>query len=62
MALKKSKACTAAIRAEQRLSLKMRSEKKPANMRRALARLNSLRMTIDTKCPVPGLRGTRRRR
>ena len=51
-----SKACKAALKSEQALSLKMRGSAKPTNARKALARLNKLRRKIDTACPLPGMR------
>ncbi len=56
MAKKLTKACRIVLRAERKLSTKMRSKKKPASMHKARLRLNKLRRKIGTVCPSPGMR------
>ena len=61
---KLTKTCTAALKAEQALSLKMRGYKsdgrtpaaKPKNRHKALMRVNALRRKIAAACPTPGMR------
>lgn len=56
MATKKSKACTTALKAEQALSLKLRSAGASKDRHAAIVRLNKLRKKIESACPLPGMR------